>query len=122
MNQASEKRFVVQEHSSAEGTHWDLMLEMGDVLWTWRLDTPPAEIKDELITAQRIPDHALRFLSYEGPVQNGTGQVTIIDRGLIQIIEQTENSLMVAFEGKMLCGIYIFCQTDKKHGWNIKKR
>ena len=57
------------------------MLEMDDCLWTWRLNTPPAKIKNEPVSAERIGDHPLRFLTYEGPVQNNTGQVKITDKG-----------------------------------------
>jgi hypothetical protein len=36
--------FVVHEHRTPMGIHWDLMLRKGDVLWTWRMDCSPAEI------------------------------------------------------------------------------
>ena len=80
------KQFVIHEHTTPDGVHWDLMLEMDDCLWTWRLNTPPAEIKDEPIPAERIHDHPLRFLTYEGPVQNNAGQVTIADKGTYNVI------------------------------------
>ena len=37
---APKKQFVVAEHTTPNGVHWDLMLEMDDCLWTWRLNTP----------------------------------------------------------------------------------
>jgi hypothetical protein len=82
-----DKRFVIQEHQTSEGVHWDLMLEQDDVLTTFRLPVGRASALalscgDARPTrAERIFDHPLRFLWYEGPVQNGTGRVRIVDRG-----------------------------------------
>ena len=73
-------RFVVQEHETPKGIHWDLMLEQGDILMTFRLEETPQEANRHPIQAVKIFDHPLRFLSYEGPVQQGTGRVRIIDR------------------------------------------
>jgi len=79
--ESSQKQFVIAEHTTPNGVHWDLMLEMDDCLWTWRLNVPPVEIKNKPISAERIHDHSLRFLTYEGPVQNNTGSVKIADKG-----------------------------------------
>jgi len=83
------KRFVIQEHSACggpEGVHWDLMLESASGgLTTFRLQEPPGQSARgglaHAVRAERIFDHPLRFLWYEGPVQNGTGRVRIVDRG-----------------------------------------
>ena len=74
-------RFVVQEHTTPEGVHWDLMLEKGDVLTTFRLEQPPRAALGRAVRAVKIFDHPPRFLTYEGPVQKGTGSVRIVDRG-----------------------------------------
>lgn len=84
-----DKRFVVQEHRTGEAclaptTHWDLMLEQDDVLTTFRLEEPPEQVLVHAVRAERIFDHPLRFLSYEGPVQKGTGHVHIVERGTWQ--------------------------------------
>ena len=81
MNQNFQKQFVIQQHTTPNGVHWDLMLEMNNCLWTWRLNTPPEKITNAPVSAERIQDHPLRFLTYQGPVQNGTGQVKITDKG-----------------------------------------
>ena len=78
----TKKQFVISEHTTPDSVHWDLMLEMDDCLWTWRLHVPPDEIKNQSIGAERIHDHPLRFLTYEGPVQNNTGRVKIFDKGM----------------------------------------
>ena len=39
-----DKQFVVQEHETADGVHWDLMLEQDEVLTTFRLEEPPEQV------------------------------------------------------------------------------
>ena len=122
MEPSKKKQFVIQEHTTPEAVHWDLMLEMDDCLWTWRLNIPPAKIVNEPISAERIHDHPLRFLTYEGPVQNGTGHVKIADQGLYQITEQTEFSLAALFEGHIFSGTFGLCRLDEKKHWKLEKR
>src|SRR5262245_30386573 len=72
-------RFVILEHDHP-ALHWDLMLEVGDVLWTWRLAVAP-EVASRSIAAERIGDHRRSYLDYEGPVSGGRGTVKPWDRG-----------------------------------------
>ena len=46
-------RFVVQEHTTPDGVHWDLMLEKGDVLTTFRLEQPPQAASNGAVRAVR---------------------------------------------------------------------
>ena len=112
MNESS-KQFVIQQHTAPDGVHWDLMLEMDDCLWTWRLNVPPDEIKDKPIDAERIHDHPLRFLTYEGPVQNNTGNVTITDKGTYQVKIQKTDRLEITFSGQTVSGVFeLYQQND----------
>ena len=115
----SEKKFVIQEHTTPDGVHWDLMLEMENTLWTWRLNVPPAEIKNEAIGAERIHDHPLRFLTYEGPVQNGTGRVKIVDKGIYMLLKQTDTALLIDIQGELLSGRPKLSQTDHGSQWKL---
>jgi DNA polymerase Ligase (LigD) len=72
-------RFVVLEHDHPE-LHWDLMLETGGALRTWRLARPP-EAPGAVIDAVALPDHRLHYLDYEGPVSHGRGVVQRWDAG-----------------------------------------
>ena len=116
----SQKQFVISEHTTPDDVHWDLMLQMDDVLWTWRLNIPPAEIKNEPISAKRIADHPLRFLTYEGPVQNNTGHVTIADHGPYQIIEQIENALVFKSQGTILKETFSLSKTPDTPLWTLQ--
>ncbi|MBN2511898.1 MAG: hypothetical protein JXB18_03060 [Sedimentisphaerales bacterium] len=96
--------FVIQQHTTPEGCHWDLMLQMGDVLWTWRMAVSPEQINTACLTIERIFDHPLRFLSYEGPVQNNTGTVKIADQGLFHLMSESTDQLCVDLQGSILQG------------------
>ncbi len=104
-------RFVIQEHRTPEGVHWDLMLERGEILTTFRLVERPEQALARPIRAEKIFDHPLRFLTYEGPVQKGTGSVHIIDRGTYQFTEWQDDRLALVLEGTMLNGAFTLVRT-----------
>ena len=95
-------RFVVQEHTTPDGVHWDLMLEKGDALTTFRLEQPPQISLDHAVQAVKIFDHPLRFLTYEGPVQKGTGRVSIVDRGTCDMSDEPGDIITLEFRGLVL--------------------
>ena len=98
----------MQEHTRKDQPiHWDLMLETGGVLQTWRLDLPPESVSSGLsapCTATRIHDHPLRFLTYQGSVNNGLGSVRIVDSGTYQLIDHSADCLLLEFNGEILSG------------------
>ncbi len=71
-------RFVILEHDHPH-LHWDLMLQVGHILRTWRLAKPPQA--GVAIMAELISDHRIRYLDYEGPLSNNRGQVQQWDSG-----------------------------------------
>ncbi|HML74666.1 MAG TPA: DNA polymerase ligase N-terminal domain-containing protein [Anaerohalosphaeraceae bacterium] len=109
-----DSEFVIQQHSTPEGIHWDLMLQRGDVLWTWRMTISPEHINTACLPIERIVDHPLRFLSYEGPVQNKTGQVKIADKGSYRLISEKTDSLCIDVQGKILQRIFTLTRQTEK--------
>ncbi|RPJ38121.1 MAG: hypothetical protein EHM35_05245 [Planctomycetaceae bacterium] len=105
-------RFVVQEHTTPEGIHWDLMLERDGVLLTFRLEDEPAQSLGHTVRAVKIFDHPLRFLTYEGPVQKGTGNVRIADRGAYECRSQSEDLLALALDGIVLRGDFTLTRIE----------
>jgi hypothetical protein len=71
-------RFTILEHDHPT-LHWDLLLEAGGALRTWRLAQPPEG--PQPIPATPLPDHRLAYLDYEGPVSGNRGVVRAWDRG-----------------------------------------
>jgi hypothetical protein len=103
------KKFVVQRHERQnQPTHWDLMLEAGVFLETYRIGKPPEQWGSEPIEAVRIFDHPLKFLTYEGGVNKGKGSVKIADQGTYRVVSQNENQLILEFTGVILKGEFIF--------------
>jgi hypothetical protein len=94
-------RFVLLEHDYPV-LHWDLMLEVGNALWTWRLPAPPS--KDIPFDALRLADHRLHYLDYEGPVSGNRGQVRRWDAGLMIWKVQGERQVILGLDGERLRG------------------
>jgi hypothetical protein len=105
-------RFVVQEHTTAAGVHWDLMLEKGETLMTFRLPERPENALDHPVTATRIADHARRFLTYEGPVQKGAGKVRIVERGVYRLWNETDDRIALDLQGALLQGGFVLIRQE----------
>lgn len=113
-------QFVVQKHLTPEGIHWDFMLSMGDVLWTWRIGVPPNEISRHPISIEKIADHPLRFLTYEGPVQNNTAAVQIADSGDYRFVHRDKKTLDIELNGTILYGRFLISHLRDIH-WTIQQ-
>ncbi|MGD1041817.1 MAG: DNA polymerase ligase N-terminal domain-containing protein [Sedimentisphaerales bacterium] len=112
-------RFVIQRHTrDGERPHWDLMLERGTVLETYRVCLPPEDWGYKPMEAVRIFDHPLKFLSYEGSVNKGKGRVEIADAGTYCLLTQNEEQRQLSFTGKLLKGKFKFCLIESDR-WEI---
>jgi hypothetical protein len=102
-------RYVVLDHDHP-APHLDLMLQVGDVLWTWRLPDWP----DEGITVEalRLGDHRLAYLDYEGPVSGGRGEVLRREGGEYEWLEQGEGRLVARLAGVQLRGRLTLARRD----------
>ncbi|MCL5279060.1 MAG: hypothetical protein M1376_04040 [Planctomycetes bacterium] len=105
-------RFVVQEHTTPDGVHWDLMLEKGEVLATFRLEQPPEAASVGTVRATKIFDHPVKFLTYEGPVQKGTGKVRIVDRGTCDVLAEGEDVITLTLHGVILWGDFALTRAE----------
>lgn len=84
-------RFVLLRHvlpAAAPGkSHWDLMLETSDLLFTLQLAAlpsvgeSPAGAAEALLLAKRLPGHRPLYLDYEGEVSGNRGSVERIAAG-----------------------------------------
>ena len=99
-------RFVVLLHETpagfSRGTHFDLMLERGDVLWTWALDQLPSV--NVTTTAERLLDHRPVYLDYEGEVAGQRGQIRRVDAGFYELLVESADSLTLRMDGSQLRG------------------
>jgi hypothetical protein len=95
-------RFVLLEHDHPH-LHWDLMLEADGVLLTWRLAAPPAPGRP--LEAERVFDHRLMYLDYEGPISGGRGQVVRRQSGTFDWLFRETNRVRVRLTGENLRGV-----------------
>src|SRR5262245_17631602 len=98
-------RFVVLRHETPPGyrrpAHFDLMLEEGGVLRTWALESLPP-VGGEPIPAERLPDHRLDYLDYEGPVSGDRGSVSRVDFGTYEPLPSPPNQQRFRLDGTRL--------------------
>lgn len=111
-------RFVILEHDHPQ-LHWDLMLEAGPVLRTWRLTAPP--VHGEAIAAAAVFDHRLLYLDYEGPIAGGRGRVVRWDRGTFLAQIQTESLIIAQLQGERLIGI-MRLEHVEKNAWQFSMK
>ena len=95
-------RFVILEHDHPT-LHWDLMLEAGGALRTWRLAEPPDHAGP--IAATPLADHRLAYLDYEGPVGGDRGTVKGWDAGTYEIVDEDERGLEMRLHGQRVRGV-----------------
>ena len=101
MDGPGQSRFVVLEHDHPF-RQWDLMLEAGEALRTWRLTAPPRPGRG--VDAVPIGDHRLAYLDYEGPVSGDRGRVSRWDHGTFAW-ECEGEELAVRLHGGRLRGV-----------------
>jgi len=107
-------RFAILTHDHPF-FHWDLLLEAGETAWTWRLSErretrderrEPAELSraEHLpsgpLLIERIADHRLLYLDYEGPVSGNRGHVARVDWGEYCISAECEAEFQVRLSGQ----------------------
>lgn len=94
-------RFVLLDHDHPR-PHLDLMFQVGDVLWTWRLEEVPRPGLPGV--AVRIGDHRPLYLDYEGPVSGQRGTVSRRDGGDYVWEVQEPGQLVARLTGVRLRG------------------
>lgn len=95
-------QYVILEHDWPR-RHWDLMLEAGDVLRTWRLSKTPQPGQE--VVATPLGDHRRAYLEYEGPLSGNRGQVSRWDSGTFAWELHDPDHLRVTLTGRRLQGV-----------------
>jgi hypothetical protein len=94
-------RFVILEHDHP-AKHWDLMLERGEVLRTWRLAASP--VVGTAVSAEASFDHRRTYLDYEGPIRGGRGRVVRWDAGEFVWLTDEANQIAIGLRGERCRG------------------
>src|SRR5262245_43783511 len=102
-------RFVLLYHDCppdfGRASHWDLMLQSGEVLRTWALgELPQTSRPGQSIDAEELADHRLSYLEYEGPISGERGFVRREDSGTFESLVETGDRWEVDLVGRALRG------------------
>lgn len=115
------RRFVVLRHEPGDAgprkLHWDLMLECGDKLRTWALDSEPGY--DTVISAAELPRHRISYLDFEGPLSDGRGTVVRFDRGFFEIVEDLPEKIIATIDGEVVRGRLQLTFDSMDQRWNV---
>ena len=99
-------RFVILVHDHPF-VHWDLLVEHGAVLRSWRLLECPERWRHGFaasLPADAIGDHRLAYLDYEGPVSGERGCVARWDHGSAVWLDDDEEAIRLRLFGERLRG------------------
>jgi hypothetical protein len=114
------RKFVVHRHSGVGPTHWDLMIQAGNALATWQLaDEPTPDALREGMTARRIADHRLAYLTYEGPVSRGRGEVRAVEGGRARVVQAEAERWLVRLGGLRLIGSLEIARLPGDDEWRL---
>ena len=108
-------RFAVLAHDQPT-PHWDLFLEAGTVLRSWRL--PPELPAGSPVPAEPAADHRLASLDYEGPVSGGRGSVTRVDAGSFAWVRDESDIQVVRLAGGRFAGLLTLSRAAG--GWSAR--
>ncbi len=104
-------RFAVQRHETPDSaeSHFDLLVERDGVLVTFRVDDLDAlaELAEgERLAVERIADHRIIYLDFEGSISGDRGTVTLRDRGPGEVRPRGDGSLDLRVAGDRVRGTF----------------
>ena len=117
--------YCIQEHH-AKRLHWDIRLEMNNVLKSWAMPKRPSnELKVKRLLIQ-TEDHSIDYADFEGEIpkgEYGAGLVKLYDKGSYEMIEsKNDNKFLIRIFGKKLYGVFVVLKLKNKNEWLIFKK
>ncbi|VTS08356.1 DNA polymerase ligase N-terminal domain-containing protein [Tuwongella immobilis] len=94
-------RYAISEHDWPH-RHWDLFLEDGDALRTWRLLARPDH--EATIPAVFTFPHRRIYLDYSGAISQNRGQITRWDTGEFCWVEDSPERVLIRLVGEQWQG------------------
>jgi len=116
-------KFVIQKHDASK-LHYDLRLEVGNVLKSWAIPKGPSTDPGQKRLAVPTEDHPLDYINFEGIIPEGNygaGTVIVWDTGTYRNLKEKipmdkaveEGHVDIWLEGEKLKGGYALIQTGK---------
>jgi DNA ligase D-like protein (predicted 3'-phosphoesterase) len=115
-------RFVVQLHD-ATTLHFDVRVQIGDVLRSWAVPKGPSLDPADRRLAVPVEDHSLEAGEFEGVHEGqsrGSGAVIIWDEGEVEILRDEPDHLSLALDGHKLHGRFGLTRTGER-SWILVK-
>jgi DNA ligase D-like protein (predicted 3'-phosphoesterase) len=115
-------RFVVQLHD-ATTLHFDLRLQMGDVLRSWAVPKGPSLDPAVRRLAVPVEDHDLAAGDFEGvhdAQSRGSGAVIVWDEGTAEVLRDDPGHLSFVLHGEKLAGRFALTKTGER-SWILVK-
>jgi DNA ligase D-like protein (predicted 3'-phosphoesterase) len=117
-------RFVVQLHD-ATTLHFDLRIQVGQVLRSWAVPKGPSLDPAVRRLAVPVEDHELSAGEFEGVHEGrlrGSGAVIIWDEGLAEITRDEPGHLAFILHGSKLAGGFALTRTGERRWILVKTR
>ena len=117
-------RFVVQLHD-ATTLHFDLRLQIGDVLRSWAVPKGPSLDPAVRRLAVPVQDHSLAAGEFEGVHEGqlrGSGAVIIWDEGTVDVLRNEPGHLSFVLHGQKLNGRFGLTKTGDRRWILVKAR
>ncbi|MBM9603706.1 DNA ligase D [Desulfopila inferna] len=113
-------RYVIQKHM-ARRQHFDLRLQVGDVLVSWAVPKQPVSDPAIKRLAIKVEDHPLDYIHFEGTIPKGNygaGTVMVWDLGYYYINDGREFPTIEAMQHKLQKGaLKLYLQGAKLRGF-----
>ena len=113
--------YVIQKHNASH-LHYDLRLEMNNILKCWAVPKEPPKTKKNKRLAIQTEDHPIGYEKFQGEIkegQYGAGKVIIWDSGYYELIKKDKKKIEIKIHGKKLKGNYVLIKTN--YGSNPEK-
>ncbi len=120
----TQSRFVVQLHDATR-LHYDLRIQVGEVLRSWAVPKGPSMDSAVRRLAVPVEDHELSAGDFEGVhagAVRGSGAVIIWDEGPAEIVRDEPGRVTVELHGHKLAGRFALTRTGPKRWILVKAR
>jgi bifunctional non-homologous end joining protein LigD len=120
----TQSRYVVQLHDATR-LHYDLRIQVDDVLRSWAVPKGPSMDPAVRRLAVPVEDHELSAGDFEGVhagSRRGSGAVIIWDEGPADILRDEPGHLSVELHGRKLAGRFGLTRTGDRRWILVKAR
>jgi len=115
---------VLLRHDCGEGSHYDWMVEDPNgepgqaMLWTWRVNAPTRAWAAKVEMAmEQLSDHRRAYLTYEGAISGGRGEVRRVDEGRAVIESATDDRVVARVSMQEFAGVVTLTRVDGGRTW-----